>query len=157
SRTSPLPAERVTSRASRGGHSLPGPPRDAPGTAEPPPLRPGPSPSPPGGPGPSPSHPGGPSVLLGGALELGAQAVTAQRPLMAGADDQRFELRQPTQAPLRLLVVPGEGGVGDARLAVGKRFQPRRVDQVDDVGDQRDAIALAPEADQARCVAGEVE
>ena len=47
--------------------------------------------------------------------------------------------------------------MGDARLALGQRFQPRRVDQVDDVADQRDAVALAPEPDQAGRVAGEVE
>ena len=77
--------------------------------------------------------------------------------IVAGADDPRVQRRQPAHRLLRLLVVPGPGWVGDARLALGQRFQPRRVDQVDDVADDRHPVALAPEADQPRRVAGEVE
>ena len=88
------------------------------------------------------------SELFGGGLERRPQPVAAQRPLVARADHQRFELGQPSQAPLRLLVVPGEGRVGDAGLAVGQRFQPRRIDQVDDVGDEGDAVGLSPQPDQ---------
>ena len=50
-----------------------------------------------------------------------------------------------------------QAGWGTLASPSRQRFQPRRVDQVDDVADQRHPVALAPEPDQPRRVAGEVD
>ena len=50
-----------------------------------------------------------------------------------------------------------QAGWGTLASPSGSGFSRARVDQVDDVADQRHPVALAPEADQARRVAGKVE
>lgn len=59
------------------------------------------------------------SVLLGGPLQDPAQILPAQRRLMPGAEDSRLKCRQPSHRLLCLRVIPGPGGVGNARLVRG--------------------------------------
>src|SRR5262245_13216434 len=76
---------------------------------------------------------------------------------MSGGEDGRLERRELAHRLLRPGVIPSPGGVGDADLAVRQRFQPGRVDLVDGVADEGYPIALAPEPDQARRMAREVD
>src|SRR4051794_21707093 len=88
----------------------------------------------------------------GGALQLGAQIVARQRPSVAGPAGQRIEARQLADALARSLGVEIERLVRRAR----RHRQPNRVRHVEAVADKREAVALAPEPDQARGVAGEL-
>ena len=74
---------------------------------------------------------------------------------MPGPRGPRLERRELAHAGLRLVVVQVPHAVGDRRAVGGP--QVHRVDHVDRVADQREAVALAPQPDQPRGVAGEVD